>query len=81
MPSVDIAKFEAMPAADLHNRRLQLMEKNKAIPPIDWELDDLNEMAAIIGVLRRKASGPPKAKEAKAGGKKKPVKAELGDLL
>lgn len=68
-----------MPAADLHNLRLQLMEKNKAIKPIDWDLDDLNIMAAIMGVLRRKASGPPKAKTATKA--KKPAKAELGDLI
>lgn len=80
MPNVDISKFETMSGADLENRRLQIMEKNKSIKPIDWDLDDLNELAGIVGVIRRKSSGPPKAKTATAKAPKK-EKASLDDLL
>lgn len=78
MPAVDISKYEAMDPGTLEQARASLIEKNKKITPDEWDLDDLSAMAAIIGVMRRKVSGPPKAKEAKAPRTK--AKATLDDL-
>lgn len=65
-----------MPPAELENLRSRIIEKNKKIDPKLWDLDDLHIMAAVVGVLRRRVSGPPKAKTAKP---KKEV-ASLDDL-
>lgn len=78
MPTVDISSLEKMSHLELEARRAQIIEQNKNIDPIDWDLDDLNEMAGILGIMRRRVSGPPKAKVAKAP--KAKVKATLDDL-
>lgn len=74
MPELDLKPFLDMPPADLEARRKALVLK-AAGSHDNLSLDDLHELAAITGVLRRKASGPPKeaktktprAKAAKAG--------------
>lgn len=78
MPQVDIKTYEAMTPEALENRRAAIILKCKGTPTIDWDLDDLHEMAAIVGILRRRVSGPPKAKAPPKGKKEK---AEMEDLL
>lgn len=80
MPTVDIAAYEALTPADLEKKRAALLEKNRAIETIEWPLEDLNEMAAIIGVLRRRVSGPPKTKTGAGSGRPKKEKVDLNDL-
>lgn len=79
MPSVDIATYEKLTPIELETRRTAIIEQNKNVDPIDWDLDHLNEMAAILGIMRRRVSGPPKAKAEKAKTAKK-QKASLDDL-
>lgn len=78
MPNVDITALEALQPIQLEARRAAIIEKNKTVDPIEWDLDDLNEMAAILGIIRRRVSGPPKAKAEKKAGKKQ--KASIEDL-
>lgn len=78
MPGVDIQALEKLTPLELEAQRAAIVEKNKTIDPIDWDLDDLNVMAGILGIMRRRVSGPPKAKAEKA--KAKPKKAALEDL-
>jgi hypothetical protein len=78
MPNVDISALEKLTPLELEGRRAAIIEKNKTIDPIDWDLDELNEMAGILGIMRRRVSGPPKAKAAKASTKKQ--KASIDDL-
>jgi hypothetical protein len=79
MPDIDLATYSAMPQADLEARRRAIIAK-AAGSHDNLEIEDLHELAAITGVLRRKASGPPKAvKEKKARGEK-PAAVSLDDL-
>lgn len=79
MPGVDIASLEKLTPIELEARRAAIIEQNKNVDPIDWDLDHLNEMAGILGIMRRRVSGPPKAKAEKKNGAKK-QKASLDDL-
>lgn len=75
MPEVDVTAYMNLPTADLEAKRATLIAKAKG----DHENltdDDLAELAIVTGVLRRKASGPPKAAP-KPRGKQK---VELSDL-
>lgn len=68
MPELDISAFAQMHPNDLEARRRAIVAK-AAGSHDNLDLEDLHELAAITGVLRRKASGPPKAvKEKKAPG-------------
>lgn len=83
MPALDTTKYAEMPAADLEARRRALVAK-AAGNHDNLDLDDLHELAAITGVLRRKASGPPKeAKGTKTPRAKaaKAAPAALDDLV
>lgn len=75
MPEVDIATYANLPTADLEAKRAALIAKAKGDPD-NLSDDDLREMAIVTGILRRKASGPPKAAP-KPRGKQK---VELSDL-
>ena len=79
MPQVDIASLEALTPIELEARRAAIIEQNKNVDPIDWNLDHLNEMAGILGIMRRRVSGPPKAKAEKPKAAKK-SKASIEDL-
>jgi len=80
MPELDIATYAAMDPNELESKRRAILTK-AAGNHDNLELSDLHELAAITGVLRRRASGPPKAvKEKKAPGAKKPGKATVDDL-
>lgn len=80
MPDIDLAAYSAMPQADLESRRRAIVAK-AAGSHDNLSLDELHELAAITGVLRRKASGPPKAvKTPKAAKTAKPAPATLDDL-
>lgn len=78
MPTVDISAYSAMPPSDLENMRRAIVAKANGSHD-NLSIDDLHQLAAITGVLRRRASGPPKAVKAK-GERAKPAKADLGDL-
>lgn len=80
MPDIDLAAYAAMPQADLEARRREIVAK-AAGSHENLAYEDLHELAAITGVLRRKASGPPKAVKApKATKSAKPAAATLDDL-
>lgn len=75
MPEVDITTYANLPTADLEQKRSALIAKAKGNPD-NLTDDDLRELSIVTGVLRRKASGPPKAAP-KPRGKQK---VELSDL-
>ena len=80
MPDLDLAIYSSMPTIDLESRRRAIVTK-AAGSHDNLSLEDLHELAAITGVLRRKASGPPKAAKPT---KEKRVKAgpiSLDDLV
>lgn len=65
MPTVDLKVYAEMPPVELEARRVALVKKANGSHD-NLTLEDLHELAAVTGVLRRKASGPPK--EAKTKG-------------
>jgi hypothetical protein len=76
--SVDTKAIEALSAAELH-QRYQLLKSELGPNPGAVEDDGkLHEMVLILGALRRKSAGPPKA----SGGSQKGPKVEpaLEDL-
>ena len=77
MPEIDIKVYEAIPPVDLEQRRRAIVTK-AAGQHDNLSIDELHELAAITGILRRRSSGPPKAK--KLNGKPKPVKMSIEDL-
>ncbi len=79
MPQIDISVYANMPANDLEMKRRAIVQK-AAGSHDNLSLDDLHELAAITGVLRRKASGPPKAVKEKATSKAKAAKPTIDDL-
>ena len=76
MPEIDIEHFASLPPVDLEARRRAIVTK-AAGQHDNLSIDELHELAAITGVLRRRASGPPKAKTTRQA---KPVKPTLEDL-
>jgi hypothetical protein len=60
MPEIDIAVYDKIPPVDLEQRRRVIVAK-AAGQHDNLSIDELHELAAITGVLRRRASGPPKA--------------------
>ena len=80
MPELDISTFAAMDPATLEARRRAIVAK-AAGNHENLDLEDLHELAAITGVLRRRASGPPKAsKEKKTPGSRRKSSATADDL-
>lgn len=80
MPEIDLSQFANIPVADLEAQRRALVAKANGNHD-NLEEDDLCLLAAITGVLRRKASGPPKAVKEKGTRTKTPkVAASLDDL-
>lgn len=79
MPTIDISALTNVPATDLEARRRAIVAK-AAGNHENLSIDDLHELAAITGVLRRKASGPPKAVKTPKEKKQKPAPATLDDL-
>jgi hypothetical protein len=77
MPEINIEEFSKMPPNDLEARRRAIVAK-AAGQHDNLSIEELHELAAITGVLRRRASGPPKA--AKAARSAKPSKPQLEDL-
>ncbi len=60
MPEIDLSMFEKMPPTDLEARRRALVTK-AAGQHDNLTIEELHELAGLTGVLRRRASGPPKA--------------------
>jgi len=76
MPEIDVEQFKLMPPNDLEQRRRAIVAK-AAGQHDNLTIEELHELAAITGVLRRRASGPPKAAKTRAA---KPSKPTLQDL-
>jgi len=64
MPEIDIEQFAKLPPNDLEQRRRAIVAKAQGQHD-NLSIEELHELAAITGVLRRRASGPPKAPKAK----------------
>lgn len=80
MPQVDLKQYESMNPADLEMRRRAIVQKANGSHD-NLEIEELHELAAITGVLRRKASGPPKEAKKPTGTRKpKAEKATIDDL-
>lgn len=80
MPQIDLSVYEKIPFPELEAKRRALVEKARGQHD-NLEESDLRELAAITGILRRKASGPPKeAKKASTPRAKKAGPAALDDL-
>lgn len=79
MPDLDLTAFAAMPPADLEARRREIVAMARGNHE-NLDHDLLHELAAITGVLRRKASGPPKAAKTPKEKKAKAGPATLDDL-
>jgi hypothetical protein len=82
LPEVDLTPYTNMAPSDLEAIRVALVKK-AAGNHDNLDLEDLHTLAAVTGVLRRKASGPPKEAKKPSGprAKKEPAKpATLDDL-
>jgi hypothetical protein len=77
MPEINIEEFAKLPPNDLEARRRAIVTK-AAGQHDNLTIEELHELAAITGVLRRRASGPPKA--ARSPRAAKPAKPQLEDL-
>lgn len=77
MAEIDISSYEKIPPVDLERRRREIVAKARGQHD-NLEIEELHELAAITTVLRRRASGPPKAPRTKAAGK--PPKPSIMDL-
>ena len=62
MPEIDIEQYSKLPPVDLEQRRRAIVAK-AAGQHDNLTIEELHELAAITGVLRRRASGPPKVKK------------------
>ena len=60
MPEIDLSVYEKLPPTDLEARRRALITK-AAGQHDNLTIEELHELAGLTGVLRRRASGPPKA--------------------
>lgn len=78
MPEIDIEQYAKLPPVDLEQRRRAIVAKANGQHD-NLTIEELHELAAITGVLRRRASGPPKVKKASTK-KEKPPKPALEDL-
>lgn len=79
MPEIDLAIYEKIPPTDLEAQRREIVAKANGNHE-NLSIEDLHTLAAITGVLRRKASGPPKAVKTPGSKKTKPAQATLDDL-
>jgi len=79
VPEVDVATFAAMDPNLLEGKRRALIAKASGNHD-NLDIDDLRELAAIVAVLRRRASGPPKAVKVKGASKAKKGPATADDL-
>jgi len=78
MPEIDLKVYESIAPVDLEAKRRALVTK-AAGQHDNLSIEELHELAAITGVLRRRSSGPPKAVKAKAA-KAAKAEASLADL-
>lgn len=79
MPEINLADYENIPPVDLETRRRAIVAKANGNHE-NLSIEDLHELAAITGVLRRKASGPPKAAKTAKAKREKPAPATIDDL-
>lgn len=87
MPDVNevFPELATMNAAELEQRRRELVAKIGAMPVDDVPLEQLRELSALTAHLRRKSSGPPKAagstKKAAKGPQKKATVSDIFDQI
>ena len=79
MPEIDISEYAKLAPVDLEARRRAIVTKANGQHD-NLTIDELHELAAITGVLRRRASGPPKAAKANGTKRVKAVKPTMEDL-
>lgn len=79
MPEVDIQEYAKLAPNDLETMRREIVAK-AAGSHDNLDIDDLHRLAAITGVLRRRASGPPKVAKVKGEKAAKAAPAQLEDL-
>jgi hypothetical protein len=79
VPEMDISEYAKLEPSVLESMRRAIVAK-AAGSHDNLDLDDLRTLAAITGVLRRRASGPPKAVKAKSSPRTKAAPAQLDDL-
>lgn len=79
MPEIDLKMYENIPPVELEQRRRAIHAK-AAGQHDNLTIEELHELAAITGVLRRRASGPPRAARAKAPAAAKPKPPTVMDL-
>jgi hypothetical protein len=79
MPEINLADYEKIPPNDLEQKRRAIVLKANGNHE-NLSIEDLHELAAITGVLRRKASGPPKAVKTPGAKRTKAAPATLDDL-
>lgn len=79
MPEVDITEYAKIAPNDLETMRREIVAKAKGSHD-NLEIEDLHRLAAITGVLRRRASGPPKAVKVKGEKRVKAAPAQIEDL-
>lgn len=75
MPELDLSVYEKLPPIDLEAKRAAIVKRANGRHD-NLSIEELHELAAITTVLRRRTSGPPKAK----GAKTKPPKPTILDL-
>jgi hypothetical protein len=76
MPEIDLSEYSKIAPVDLEQRRRAIIAKANGQHD-NLSIDELHELAAITGVLRRRASGPPKVATSRGA---KPAKPQLEDL-
>lgn len=79
MPEIDIEQYNKLAPADLESRRRAILVKANGQHD-NLSIEELHELAGITTVLRRRASGPPKAAKAKGTRTAKPAKPLIEDL-
>lgn len=74
MPELDIEQYAKMAPVDLEQLRRAIMAKADGRHD-NLSLDELHVLAAVMCILRRRSSGPPKTKAVK------PAKASKPDVM
>ena len=79
MPEIDLKVYENIPPAELESRRRAIITKAAGLHD-NLSIDELHELAALTGVLRRRASGPPRPTTRTKSTTMKPSRPSVMDL-
>lgn len=80
MPEIDLSEFEGKSGLELENERSAIIARCGSDYDA-WNDEDLSRFCAVVTMLRRRASGPPKEVKAPAGKKAAKVKVNVEDLF